>query len=139
MVICVVALLVVGPEKLPEVARTLGRTLNQFKNALDDLKRDVALPTVNDIRRELISVPNRTIPAEQPPLAPPEGAIEHQLRTNLQGTCEEYKLLQEEAEKARLALAGTETIGASVATASPAPPPVGAASESAPATTKQDD
>ena len=87
MVICAVALLVVGPDKLPEVARTLGKTLNQFKNALEELKRDVALPTVQDLKRELISVPNRPDP-------PQNVVVENPIRANLTGTCEEYKTLQ---------------------------------------------
>jgi Tat protein translocase TatB subunit len=41
MVIFVVALLVVGPKKLPEVARTLGKGLADLKRAFDDVKGQV--------------------------------------------------------------------------------------------------
>ncbi len=34
----VVALLVVGPSKLPELARTLGRAFNDFRRMADDVK-----------------------------------------------------------------------------------------------------
>ena len=39
--IAVVALLVLGPDKLPEAARSLGRALNDFKRAGDDMRREI--------------------------------------------------------------------------------------------------
>jgi sec-independent protein translocase protein TatB len=39
LVILVVALILLGPRKLPEMARSLGRSLNEFKRASDDFKR----------------------------------------------------------------------------------------------------
>src|SRR2546421_9868293 len=39
MVILVVALVIFGPRKLPELARSLGKSLNEFKRASDDFKR----------------------------------------------------------------------------------------------------
>lgn len=38
MVILVIALIVIGPAKLPELARSLGKTLAEFKRATDDFK-----------------------------------------------------------------------------------------------------
>ncbi len=40
-VILVVALLVMGPKKLPQLARTLGRGLAEFRRASNDLKRSI--------------------------------------------------------------------------------------------------
>jgi TatA/E family protein of Tat protein translocase len=39
MVIFVVALLVFGPRKLPELGRSLGKSLAEFKKATNELKR----------------------------------------------------------------------------------------------------
>ncbi|MGH9942597.1 MAG: twin-arginine translocase TatA/TatE family subunit [Pyrinomonadaceae bacterium] len=39
LLILVVALMIFGPRKLPELARSLGKSLNQFKQASDDFKR----------------------------------------------------------------------------------------------------
>lgn len=45
MVIAVVALIVVGPERLPKVARTLGHLLGRVRRYVGDVK--------NDIQREM--------------------------------------------------------------------------------------
>ena len=42
MVILVVALLVFGPTKLPELARSLGRGLAEFRRASSDLRQSLA-------------------------------------------------------------------------------------------------
>ncbi|HDS15661.1 MAG TPA: twin-arginine translocase subunit TatB [Proteobacteria bacterium] len=41
IIILIVALLVVGPKKLPELARTLGRGMAEFRRATDDFKDSV--------------------------------------------------------------------------------------------------
>lgn len=38
IIILIVALLVVGPAKLPEVARSVGKTLGEFRRMADDVK-----------------------------------------------------------------------------------------------------
>lgn len=43
MVILIVALLVVGPKKLPEVAKMIGRGYAQFKRAFEDIKDTIDL------------------------------------------------------------------------------------------------
>lgn len=41
MLIFIVALLVFGPRKLPEIGRTLGKALGEFRKATDDLKNTI--------------------------------------------------------------------------------------------------
>jgi len=53
LLIFAVALIVFGPRKLPEIGRTLGKALGEFKKATDDLK--------NTIEREVHLEENRTI------------------------------------------------------------------------------
>lgn len=43
LVVLLVALLVVGPKKLPEVGKTIGRSLREFRKAQDDLKSSLNL------------------------------------------------------------------------------------------------
>jgi Tat protein translocase TatB subunit len=41
IVILVVALLVVGPKKLPDLAKTLGRAMAEFRRTADDFKESI--------------------------------------------------------------------------------------------------
>ncbi len=41
IVILVIALIVIGPQKLPEIARSLGKGLAEFKRATEDFKQNV--------------------------------------------------------------------------------------------------
>ena len=41
ILILVVALIVIGPKKLPDMARSLGRALNEFKSATQDFKDSI--------------------------------------------------------------------------------------------------
>lgn len=38
ILLAIIALIFIGPKQLPELARTLGRTLNELKRATGDLK-----------------------------------------------------------------------------------------------------
>jgi len=41
IIILVVALLIIGPKKLPDLARSLGKALREFKGAADDFKHNL--------------------------------------------------------------------------------------------------
>jgi sec-independent protein translocase protein TatA len=41
IVIMIVALIVFGPKRLPEIGRTLGRSLQEFRRASNDLRREL--------------------------------------------------------------------------------------------------
>ena len=50
LMILAIALIVVGPQKLPELAKTLGRAMGEFKRSAQDLKRSIDIETtVGDI------------------------------------------------------------------------------------------
>lgn len=42
VVILIIALIVLGPDKLPELAKALGRAMREFRTATDDIKRSVS-------------------------------------------------------------------------------------------------
>jgi len=65
MVILVVALLVFGPTKLPELARSLGRGLAEFRRASSDLRQSFT---------EATEEPQIDTPKPKPPSAPVEAA-----------------------------------------------------------------
>src|SRR5262245_45988390 len=54
IVILVIALIVLGPKRLPELARSLGKSLNEFRRASSDLRREFL-----DVRRRRASTPRR--------------------------------------------------------------------------------
>jgi sec-independent protein translocase protein TatA len=56
VVIFTLALLLFGPRKLPEIGRSLGKSLNEFKKATNDLKKTWETEVVaeeQDLRRTL--------------------------------------------------------------------------------------
>ena len=63
IVIMVIALIIFGPRKLPELGRSLGRSLNEFKRASNELKHTLD----EEIRvEEQRSAERQTAPAETP-------------------------------------------------------------------------
>lgn len=48
IVIMVVALLVVGPSKLPELARSLGKAFNEFRRMADEVKETMEEEVVKE-------------------------------------------------------------------------------------------
>lgn len=43
ILILIIALIVVGPSKLPELGRTLGKSINEFKKFSNDIKDDLSV------------------------------------------------------------------------------------------------
>jgi len=58
MLIFIVALIVFGPKKLPEIGRTLGKALGEFKKATDDLKNTIEREVRVDELKELRQIPS---------------------------------------------------------------------------------
>lgn len=51
LLILAIALIVIGPQKLPEVAKTLGRAMGEFKRSAQDLKNSIDIETtVKDVK-----------------------------------------------------------------------------------------
>lgn len=71
VVIFVLALLVFGPRKLPEIGRTIGKTLAEFRRATQDFKssleREVDLEEVRSTQREIERSVSLEPPAESRP------------------------------------------------------------------------
>ncbi len=56
VVIFIVALLVLGPERLPQVAKSLAKWVNEFRRAADELKRELGAEELEQSRDELQKV-----------------------------------------------------------------------------------
>jgi sec-independent protein translocase protein TatA len=71
IVIMVIALIIFGPRKLPELGRSLGRSLNEFKRASNELKHTLD----EEIRVEEQRSTERQAPPETP--RPASATVEH--------------------------------------------------------------
>ena len=78
LMIFVVALLLFGPRKLPEIGRTLGKAMNEFKRATNDLQRsleeEIAVDELKQTKREVEEATRLTTPAPQAPAVQPGAA-----------------------------------------------------------------
>jgi len=52
LIILAIALIIFGPQKLPELARTLGKALADFKRAANDFKASIEEEAQNEEARE---------------------------------------------------------------------------------------
>jgi len=69
-IIFVVALIALGPKRLPEVAKSLGGLLAEFRKASTDLRR-----SIDDVARSTLVAPPTTPERPEPaPALPPEPA-----------------------------------------------------------------
>src|ERR1700674_5092772 len=66
--IFLVALIIFGPKKLPEIGRQIGRALNEFKRASNEFKSQIEA----EINQWDLEPPRQTI---LPPAQPPFGAV----------------------------------------------------------------
>jgi Tat protein translocase TatB subunit len=65
LLILVIALIVVGPRKLPEMARTIGKGLREVRKAQDEVRRTIQV--------DLDDEPASATPSAGPPPAPVDG------------------------------------------------------------------
>ena len=64
LVILVIALIVFGPHKLPDVGRQVGRTMREFRKFQEAMKRDLGDVFGDDVDHE--SDPPPTLPPKEP-------------------------------------------------------------------------
>jgi len=81
LIILVVALIFFGPRKLPELGRSLGRSINEFKRASNDL-RNTLDDEIRSEERKAVSPGNPTDPANIPSPAAPETVARGQQTQN---------------------------------------------------------
>jgi sec-independent protein translocase protein TatB len=81
VIIAVLALVLLGPDRLPDAAKTLGKGLRELRKATDDLKDQVETELYADVKRPArpalvppASVPQQPVPgpAGPPPVATAE-------------------------------------------------------------------
>ncbi len=65
IIILIVALIVIGPKKLPDLARALGRAMAEFRRAADDLKKDFEVDEVRRARESVLKDLYKTPPPQE--------------------------------------------------------------------------
>jgi TatA/E family protein of Tat protein translocase len=56
LVILVIALIVFGPQKLPELAKTIGKALGEFKKTTEEVKESIGIKDLEEMRSNLIGM-----------------------------------------------------------------------------------
>ena len=72
VVIFIVALLVLGPERLPQVAKSFVRWVYEFRRAADELKKELGAEELIESRTELQRVHQELLKKVYIPPPPPE-------------------------------------------------------------------
>ncbi len=71
ILILAIALIVIGPKKLPDLAKSLGRALGEFKKATSDLKRSMEVEEISEVKtafNELNQDINQTLKGTSKPI-----------------------------------------------------------------------
>jgi len=62
LIILAIALIIFGPKKLPEVGRSLGRALKEFRKTSDEIRErieeEIEMDDVKEIKRDLEDIKN---------------------------------------------------------------------------------
>ena len=70
IIILVIALIIFGPRKLPELGRSLGRSINEFKKASNELRSTLEEEIrVEEQKEHVTAAASATPPAATPPPA----------------------------------------------------------------------
>jgi len=76
LVVLVIALIVFGPKKLPELAKTIGKTLAELKKTTEDVKESIGIKELDEIRSSLTGMDLFTSLAEKASTAMSEDVVE---------------------------------------------------------------
>jgi sec-independent protein translocase protein TatB len=87
LVLVVLAYLLFGPKKLPEIARTVGKALNEFKRASNEFKAQIA----SEISQLEMETQRQQI---LPPAEPPAGVITARSQSNPEPAAEAHPVLK---------------------------------------------
>lgn len=80
LLIAVIALVVIGPKRLPDLAKALGRGFAEFRRATDDLKQtfeeEARVARAQDLRKKLVAEGKIVPPGTLDPY-PPEANVDN--------------------------------------------------------------
>ena len=70
IVILIVALIIIGPAKLPEMARSLGKALGEFRRVSTDVKRTIEMEAEQAEQKVKTEQVKKELYPEEPPTPP---------------------------------------------------------------------
>jgi sec-independent protein translocase protein TatA len=79
IIIFVIALIIFGPRKLPELGRSLGKSINEFKRASNELKNtldeEIRIEETRSTERQRAPEPVRAYSADEPGVPRQSGEV----------------------------------------------------------------
>ena len=75
IIIFVIALIIFGPRKLPELGKSLGRSLNEFKKASNDLQNTLEQEIKLEEQKETASRKTEAVPPMTPDTSAPSQTV----------------------------------------------------------------
>ena len=66
VVVVLIAMVVLGPRRLPQMARELGRFVSEARHSIDEFKEELGAEEVNEIRRDAQGSKNERVPSKDP-------------------------------------------------------------------------
>jgi TatA/E family protein of Tat protein translocase len=76
LIVVVFVLIIFGPDKLPELGRTVGRAMRMFKKAQDDMERVIRMEMFTAERQKATASGEPTPADLEEPVSPQESAAE---------------------------------------------------------------
>lgn len=101
VVIGIVALLVIGPERLPKVARTVGHLLGRAQRYVSDVKADINREMQLDELRKLQAQVNESARSLENSMRQEISSLQEQVETPLQDAATSLRSLGEEPRSPR--------------------------------------
>ena len=108
IIIMVIALIVIGPSKLPDLAKALGKGLNEFKKATQDIKESLNVEEeLNEAKEDLVdSISGLDNPPE---FEPPESTKEEMPKyDDFDEMLDDYEKTKEEPQEGQKNLSATD-------------------------------
>lgn len=132
LIILVVALIVVGPRKLPDIAKGLGKGLSEFRKATDEIKSQIneneTFKDVQNMRDDFKQTvdsmnPRSLLDTDATELQPKEPQVDLSGRAEVMGAIEAEQIQSAEAEPAQSAEAEAAVKPAEKTDQTPPTPP----------------
>ena len=66
VVVVIIAMVVLGPRRLPQMARELGRFVSEARHSIEEFKEELGSEEVNEDRRDAQESKNERAPSKDP-------------------------------------------------------------------------